>query len=233
MAHDSILVTGSGQGLGRSLVERYVDLGYFVYGCSRRPSNFYHDSYLHFETDVADERSVCAMFKEISSRPNRLNMVVNNAGAAQSSLAMLTKASVAESIIRTNLLGTFLVTKEALKLMQRQRFGRIVNFSSINVPLASVGSSLYNASKSGIEAMTKTLAKECIGLDITINTLGLSLVENTGMVGALKDKAREEKLAALTKRELLTADEIVHALKFFQSPFARNITAQTIYYGGV
>lgn len=228
----AVLITGSGQGLGRALTQRFVEMGYFVYGCSRRPSSFESKFYKHFELDVADERAVGSMFKEIASSGYRLELLVNNAGVTQASLAMFTKAEIAERIIRTNLLGTFIVSREALKLMQRQRLGRVVNFSSINVPLGSAGSAVYNACKAGVDGMMKSLARECNGFDITINSLGLSLVENTGMVEALKDKAIEEKLAGLVKKNMLSVDEIFHAISFLQSPLARNITCQNIYFGG-
>lgn len=233
MVSDAILITGSSQGLGRALVESFLARGYFVYGCSRRPSTFIGERYRHFEVDVGDEAAVAAMFKEIATNKMRLALVVNNAGLTQASLAILTRVADAENIIRTNLLGSFLVSRAAMKLMQRQRFGRIVNFSSINVPLGSTGSAVYNACKAGVDAMSKTLTRECQGLDITINTLGLSVVANTGMVSALEPRALEEKKLGLVKRDLLSVDEIVHALVFLQSPMAKNISSQTIYFGGI
>jgi 3-oxoacyl-[acyl-carrier protein] reductase len=233
MESNAVLITGSSQGLGLELVQRYIAMGYHVYGCSRHKTTFVHERYSHFELDVADEVGVAAMFKMIAANKVRLDMVVNNAGVTQASLAILTKAVVAENIIRTNLMGSFLVSKEALKVMQRQRFGRIVNFSSINVPLGSVGSTLYNACKAGVDVMSKALTRECGSQDITINTLGLSLVSNTGMINALAPKAMEDKMASLVKRDMLSVDEILHALLFLQSPMARSISGQTIYFGGV
>lgn len=232
MKSTGVLITGSGQGLGRVLAEHFVEMGYFVYGCSRRSCEYKSDRYKHFELDVSDESAVVAMFKEIALSQPRLALLINNAGVSQASLAMFTKAETAERIIRTNLLGTFIVSREALKLMQRQRFGRVVNFSSINVPLGSTGSAVYNACKAGVDGMMKTLARECSGFDITINSLGLSLVENTGMVEALTNKAIEEKFAGLVKKSMLSVDEIVHAISFLQSPLAKNVTCQNIYFGG-
>ena len=117
--------------------------------------------------------------------------------------------------------------------MQRQRYGRIVNFSSINVPLGSVGSALYNASKAGVEAMARALTRECGNVDITINTLGLSLVANSGMLDSLSPKALAAKQEALLKPKVLEVEEIMHAINFFASPLARNISCQTVYFGGV
>lgn len=227
-----ILITGTGRGLGKSLAESFLSDGFSVFGCSRSAPTIFDDRYRHFVMDVADESAVAMLFREISACKMSLDLVVNNAGVTQSSLAIMTKAEKAEAIIKTNLLGNFLVSREALKLMLRQKRGRIVNFSSINVPLGSVGSALYNACKAGAEALARTLANESRGSDITINTLGLSLVAHTGMVEDLSPKALEDKRIHLLKPELIHASEVRHTLDFLRSPLARNITAQTIYFGG-
>jgi len=233
MDAESVLITGTSRGLGKAVAEQYLQAGRVVYGCSRQVSSIDHKLYKHFLVDVGDEQSVVSMLKEIASFKVPLNLLINNAGLTQASLGILTRVESAQDILRTNLLGTFLVSRETLKLMQRQRYGRIVNFSSINVPLGSVGSALYNASKSGVDAMAKTLTRECGRADITINTLGLSLVANTGMVDALDPKAVAAKQYALLKPKLLEVEEIMHAINFFASPLAQNISCQTVYFGGV
>jgi 3-oxoacyl-[acyl-carrier protein] reductase len=210
-----------------------LNMGMTVFGCSRNASTINNESYQHFIVDITDEASVNSMFKKISLLKIRLDLVINNAGLTQSSLGILTSAKTANEIISTNLLGTFLVTREALKLMQRQRYGRIVNFSSINVPQGSVGSSLYSASKTAMESMALTLSRENSKADITINTIGLSLVDKSGMLDSLSPKAVAEKQSLLLKPELLSVGEIVHAINFFSSPVAKNICAQLVYFGGV
>lgn len=233
MQDGRILITGASRGLGRGLVERLLAAGAIVSGCSRQASDLEHPNYTHFVVDIGDEASVVAMFKEIAALKVPLTLLINNAGVSQASLGILTRAANAEDIVRTNLLGTFFVSREALKLMQRQKYGRVVNFSSINVPLGSAGSSLYNASKAGVEAFSSVLARECGNADITINTLGLSLVNNSGMLEALGEKAVSAKQSNMLKPKVLEVDEILHAVNFFASPLARNMTCQTIYFGGL
>lgn len=228
-----MLITGTSRGLGKALAERFLQTGRVVYGCSRQISSIDHDRYKHFVVDVGDEQSVVSMLKAIAASKVPLNLLINNAGLTQASLGILTRVENALDILRTNLLGTFLVSRETLKLMQRQRYGRIVNFSSINVPLGSVGSALYNASKAGVEAMAKTLTRESGSADITINTLGLSLVANSGMLDSLGPKALAAKQDALLKPKVLEVEEVMHAINFFASPLARNISCQTLYFGGV
>lgn len=229
----SVLITGTSRGLGKALAEQFLRAGFIVYGCARQGSSIEHPKYKHFVADIGDELSVVSMFKEITAFKVPVNLLINNAGRTQTSLGILTRAESANDILRTNLLGTFLVSREALKLMQRQRYGRIVNFSSINVPLGSAGSALYNASKGGVEAMAKALTRECGSADITINTLGLSLVADSGMLDSLGAKALAVKQEALLKPKVLEVEEVMHAVNFFASPLARNISCQTVYFGGV
>lgn len=231
--NNSLLVTGSSRGLGKLLAEAYLSMGVTVFGCSRNASTIEHQNYRHFVLDIADEASIVSMVKEISLLKIRLDLVINNAGIAQSSLGILTSTKTVGEIINTNFLGTFLVIRESLKLMQRQRYGRIVNFSSINVPLASVGSSIYNASKAAIESMATTLSRENAKADITINTIGLSVADKTGMSDSLTLKSLAEKQRQLIKPDLIKVEEIIHAINFLASPLAKNICAQTIYFGGV
>lgn len=233
MDRGSVLITGTSRGLGRALAERFLHAGLVVYGCSRQASTIDHQDYRHFTVDVSDEPGVVSMIMQITALKVPVNLLINNAGLTQASLGILTRAESAQNILNTNLLGNFLVSRETLKLMQRQRYGRIVNFSSINVPLGSVGSALYNASKAGVEAMAKVLTRECGKVDITINTLGLSLVPNSGMLDSLSPKALAAKQEALLKPKVLEVEEVMHAINFFASPLARNISCQTVYFGGV
>lgn len=233
MDKGSVLITGTSRGLGKALAEQFLKEGLVVYGCSRQASSIDHQDYRHFTVDVSDEPGVVSMLKQIAALKVPVNLLINNAGLTQASLGILTRGASAQDILNTNLLGNFLVSRETLKLMQRQRYGRIVNFSSINVPLGSVGSALYNASKAGVEAMARALTRECGNVDITINTLGLSLVANSGMLDSLSPKALAAKQEALLKPKVLEVEEIMHAINFFASPLARNISCQTVYFGGV
>ena len=234
MCSRTILITGASRGLGRHLAEKYLDMGCFVFGCSRKSDKLIsHASYRHFEVDVGNEAAVASMMREIDASRKGLQLLINNAGITQSSLAIMTRSAVAEEVIRTNLLGTFLVSREVMKIMQRQKQGRIVNFSSINVPLGSSGSCIYNATKAGVEALAIALTREVGKADVTINTLGLSLVAATGMLEGLSGKALSEKQVGLLKPAVLETEEIIHAIEFLASNLARNISGQTIYFGGL
>lgn len=233
MNRQIILITGSSRGIGRQLAEHYAGQGHMVFGCSRGRPDFVHDRYCHITADVADESSVLALFSEISRSARHLDLLVNNAGLAMSRYALLTGESEAERVIRANFLGAFLVMREAIKLMKRRGFGRIVNFSSVNVPLGSAGSAIYSASKASLEHLGYTLSREIASDNITINTIGLSLVAGSGMGEALNAEALRDKQRSLLKPALLDISEIVHVIDFFASVKTSNITNQILYFGGV
>ncbi len=173
------------------------------------------------------------MLNAIVTTYGHLDVVINNAGVSSSRLALFTPASVFMSVLEANLLGAFIVMRESIRLMKRAKFGRIINFSSINVPLASVGGASYNASKAALENLSITLSRECASDDITINCIGLSLVSESGMVDGLSQEALAAKQQQLIKPSLLGIQDVLHAINFFASPHARSITGQTIYFGGV
>lgn len=229
----TILITGASRSIGRALAARYADAGHTVFGCARGDSDFAHDNYTHIIADITDEAAVRSVFKTVLDAGVTIDLLINNAGITQSRPALLTGSAEAAGILETNLVGAFTVLRETIKHMMRAKRGRIVNFSSINVPLGSVGGALYNASKAGLENLGHTLAREIAGGDITINTIGLSLVEGSGMAEGLSDKGLIEKQAALIKPDLITINEIAHAVDFFASDAARNITNQIVYFGGV
>ena len=230
----TVLITGSSRGVGRSLCERFAARGDFVFGCSRSDSGaLAHERYRHFVLDVSDETAVRAMFSAITATNPRLDLVINNAGVSAAQFALLTSAADFTAVVQANLVGAFVVMREAIRVMKRTRFGRIVNFSSINVPLASAGAASYNASKAGLEALGETLSRECAADDITVNCIGLSLVRGAGMAERLTPGALAAKQQALIKPSLLDIEEVIHAIDFFAAPAARNITAQTVYFGGI
>lgn len=228
-----MLITGASRGLGRALAETYAAAGHRVFGCSRGNSDFTHQNYHHIVTDVRDDAAVRYLFKEIGAASGQIDVLVNNAGLTLSRPAMLTTTPEAEEILKTNVVAAFAVMRETIKHMKRTRCGRIINMSSVNVPMGSVGGAIYNASKAALENLGYTLSREVAGDDITINTIGLSVVRDTGMTDGLDDKAFKKKQAGLIKPDMIEVDEVAHAMDFLISEEARNITNQIVYFGGV
>lgn len=226
-----LLVTGSRKGLGKALVEHFLARGERVEGVSRGPASIEHASYRHHQLDVADEAAVRALVAAIRNAHGRLDGLVNNAGAASMNHSLLTPMDTARRLVETNLLGTFLVTREAARLMQAKKRGRIVNLTSIAVPLNLEGEALYAASKAGVESLTRTLAHELGAWNITVNAVGPGPIDTDLIRGV-----PPEKLDALQRRLAVrrpgTPADVIHAVEFFLAPESDLVSGQVLYLGG-
>jgi len=179
MNHATTFVTGSSRGIGRFLAAHYLARGHNVIGVSRSPCDLRHDRYVHFEGDLADEVRIRQIFAEVEARFGGLDHLINNAAISNLNHSLLTPLQTFKSIFDVNLFGTYLASQEAARLMQKKRFGRIVNFSSIAVQMASEGLSAYACSKAAIEQLTLILAKELRPFGITVNCVAPSFIETT------------------------------------------------------
>jgi 3-oxoacyl-[acyl-carrier protein] reductase len=228
-----ILITGTSKGMGQALALQLADLGHVIVGCSRGAGSIEHPNYLHFQTDITDDGQVRELFGNILREHKGIDVLINNAGRKIDGPALLATSAQALEMIGINLAGTLSVTREALKLMKRGRFGRVINISSIAVPLGSVGTSYYGATKAAVTQYAHTVVRELGGDDITINTIGISVFEASDMAENIDAKALAKARASLVKPNALTIDEIGHAVDFFISDLAGNVTDQIIYFGGV
>lgn len=228
-----MLITGTRKSIGKYLTKYYVKKGFKVIGCSRSNIDFELDNYQHFCLDVSDEHAVKEMFSHIRKTYSRLDVLINNAGIASMNYALLIPLKEAQNILNTNFVGAFLFCREAVKLMKRNKFGRIVNFSSIHIPLGTVGTSMYGASKASMEQFSKVLAREVFQFGITINVLSLSVVKNSGMAKSLLDKAVLKILELTISKSQLDFKDVAHAVDFFISEKSNMVTNQTLYLGGV
>ena len=174
---DVVLITGTRTGIGRFLAEHFVRSGALVEGCSRSSPDWELEGYTHHCLDVADEAAVKAMFVDIQKRHGRLDILVNNAGIASINHIMLTPLATLQKIISTNLFGTFLMCREAAKLMQRRKYGRIVNLSTVAVNLRLEGEAAYAASKSAVVTFSQILSKEVAAYGITCNVIAPTPIE--------------------------------------------------------
>jgi 3-oxoacyl-[acyl-carrier protein] reductase len=227
-----MLITGARKGIGRSLAETYAGRGYQVIGCSRKPTDFAAENYRHFCLDVNDEEAVKAMMTEIRRKYGRLDILINNAGIASMNHAMLTPLSTVRRVLETNVVGTFLLCRETARLMQKHRFGRIVNFSTVAVPYKLEGEAIYAASKAAVETLTRVLARDLSAYGITVNAVGPTPVQ-TDLIHAVPKEKMDTLLARQAIRRFGEFSDIVNVIDFFIRPESNFITGQVIYLGGV
>ncbi|MCX7860459.1 MAG: SDR family oxidoreductase [Chloroflexus sp.] len=226
-----VLITGSSRGIGRFLVEHFLQRGALVEGCARSPIDWELPGYTHHQVDVSNEGQVKAMLSAIQRRHGRLDIAINNAGIAAMNHALLTPAETASRILNINVLGSFLVCREAAKLMRRRNYGRIVNFSTIAVPLRLEGEALYTAAKSAVEMLTRVLAREFAPFGITVNAIGPTPIETDLIRGVPREKL-QDNIDTLAIRRFGPFADVAHVIDFFTNPASDYITGQVIYLGG-
>jgi 3-oxoacyl-[acyl-carrier protein] reductase len=227
-----MLITGSRKGIGKYLAENYIDKDYYVIGCSRNESDLIHKNYKHYCLDVADEDQVKKLFRDLRNDFGRLDVLINNAGIASMNHSLLTPISTVKKILDTNLVGSFLFSRESAKLMMKVKNGRIINFSTVAVPLRLDGEAIYAASKSAVNTLTQILAVEYAELGITVNAIGPTPVQ-TDLIKNVPENKIEKLFSRLPLKRLGTFEDISNVVDFFIKPESNFITGQVIYLGGV
>jgi 3-oxoacyl-[acyl-carrier protein] reductase len=226
-----VLVTGSRKGIGRHLAEHYARRDFLVEGCSRQPSDCTLSNYTHHCLDVTDEQAVRSMIDSIRKRHGRVDVTINNAGIASMNHSLLMPVETLQRIMSTNLLGTFIVSRESAKLMRRRSFGRIINFSTVAVPLRLEGEAAYVASKNAVVALTQVMARELAEFGITCNAVGPTPIDTDLIRSVPRDKI-EQIISRLAVRRLGRLEDVVNVVDFFIRPESDYVTGQVLYLGG-
>ncbi|HVV69148.1 MAG TPA: SDR family oxidoreductase [Patescibacteria group bacterium] len=232
MSKPVTLITGTRKGIGKFLAHYYVQKGHQVIGCSKKQPEWELNNYQHFLADVSNEIDIQKMFQVVKKEYGRLDYLLNNAGIAAMNHSLLTPMSSVRNILNTNILGTFLLCCEATRLMARNKFGRIVNFTSIATPLKISGEAIYAASKASVNSLTQILAYELADIGITINAVGANPIY-TDMIRNVP----KEKLDAVLQRQAIKRfaefEDITNVVDFFLLESSSFITGQIIYLGGI
>lgn len=225
------LVTGARKGIGKYLVERLVQSGYEVVGCSREAPDWTLERYCHFQVDVSREDQVQRLFAEIRKRYGRLDVTINNAGVASMNHFLLTPVSQLDRVNEINIRGTFLVTRESSRLMRMHKFGRIINMSTIAVPLSLAGEAVYVASKSAVEGLTRVTSRELADFGITVNAIGPTPIETDLIRNVPADKI-QALIDQLAIKRLGKPEDVFNVVEFLIKPESNYITGQILYLGG-
>lgn len=227
-----MLITGTRKGIGNYLAKYYLEKEYIVIGCSRGEVDISHKNYKHYCLDVADEKNVKNLFNEIRKNFDRLDILINNAGIAAMNHFLLTPTETFNNVLNTNVLGTFLFCREAAKVMKKNKFGRIVNFTTVAVPLKLEGEAIYAASKSAVNTLTQILAKELSEFGITVNAIGPTPIQ-TDLIRNVPQEKIKKLLDSQTIKRFGEFEDVANVIDFFIKPESNFITSQIIYLGGL
>jgi 3-oxoacyl-[acyl-carrier protein] reductase len=237
----TIVVTGGSKGIGRAICKAFAAPGVGVYFNFHSPESTGQDTANEISAaggiptgirvDVASETQVTDFFKTVLDETGRIDVLVNNAGIAKDSLLLRMKVKDWDDVIRVNLKGTFNCTKMAAKAMLKQRYGRIINITSIAGVAGNPGQANYAASKAGIIGFTKTLARELGSRGITANAIAPGFIK-TDMTAGLSEKTESAIISQIPLARVGTPEDIAGVAFFLASKNADYITGQVIHVNG-
>lgn len=231
------LVTGGGRGIGRAICLALAKAGFdlcinYAAGSSAAEQTAEECRELGvqavvLQADVTNPAECQNLVEKAAETLGRLDVLVNNAGVNADKLILRMQEADFDKVIDTNLKGAFFCCKAACKLMMRQRYGRIINISSVVGLHGNAGQSNYAASKAGLIGMTKSLAKEFAARGVTVNAVAPGFIE-TDMTAAMPEAAKAAALAAVPAGRIGHADEVAAAVAFLASSQAAYITGQVL-----
>ena len=230
------LVTGASRGIGKACALALAKTGYRVAVTARSLENL-RDTESQVKNagveayalaiDVSDNASIKAGFENAAREFGRIDILINNAGVTKDGLAVRMKEQDWHTVLETNLSGAFFAIQQVLPAMMRERWGRIVNISSVVGEMGNPGQANYVASKAGLTGLTKSLAQEVGSRNITVNAVAPGFIE-TDMTGSLSDELKQKMLANTPLRRMGTPDDIAHAVQFLVSEKASFVTGHVL-----
>lgn len=234
------IVTGGGRGIGRAIAEGFAkngvnvavaDINLDIANETATDITALGNKAIGIKLDVSNPEDVKKVFEDIRKEFSRIDILINNAGITKDSLLIRMKEEDWDSVISINLKGVFLCSKEAIKDMSKQRYGRIVNITSVAAFMGNPGQANYSASKAGIVGLTKTLAKEYASRGITVNAVAPGFIK-TAMTDVLPDNVKEEMIKLIPVGRFGTVEDVANAVIFLASPDSEYITGHVIHVNG-
>lgn len=240
MKGQTAIVTGGGRGIGKAISIALAQKGVnvVVVGTNFDVASTTAEELISFgvksiavKADVSLANDVKNIFEKTLSMFNSIEILVNNAGITRDSLLIRMKDEDWDSVLNVNLKGAFLCSREAVKIMIKQKYGRIINISSIVAFMGNIGQANYCASKAGIAGMTKTIAKEYANRGITVNAIAPGFI-TTAMTETIPENIKNEMLKAIPMNRFGAVEDIANGVVFFASPNAGYITGQVLHING-
>ena len=231
-----ILVTGATGGIGNSLIKKYITLNGTVLATGTNmerletlKKEFPEIKILKF--DISDHQKIEEFIENVFSQLSGLDVLINNAGITQDNLSLRTKNEEWQKVIDINLSSTFFLTKYAIKKMLKNKYGRIVNITSIVGHTGNIGQTNYSASKAGIVGMSKSFAMEYAKKNITINCVSPGFIQ-TKMTEKIVESIKAVLTSKIPMSRLGTGEDVSNTVAFLSSDAASYITGETIHVNG-
>ncbi len=235
-SNKKIIITGATGGIGNELVKKFVSLKGKVLatGTNEEKLEKLKKNYSSIETikfDISKHSEIESFIEQASSKLNGLDVLVNNAGITLDNLSLRMKSEEWQKVIEINLTSTFFACKYALKKMLKNKFGRIINISSIVGHTGNIGQANYTASKAGMVAMSKSLAIEYARKNITINCVSPGFIQSN-MTDQINDEVKKSLMSRIPMNRLGNGEDVSNSVAFLASDSASYITGETIHVNG-
>ncbi len=234
------LVTGASQGIGRACALKLASSGAAVAVAARnqeklnevvRQINASGGKAAAFPVDVADEEQIKTAFKAVLSQFGNIDILVNNAGITRDQLVMRMKRADWDAVINTNLTSAYLCVQQAIGSMLKQRWGRIINVTSIFGQMGQAGQANYASSKAGLIGLTMAIAREVASRNITCNAVAPGFIE-TAMTAGFSDELKQNAVKLIPVGRVGTAEDVASAVVFLASEEASYITGHVLNVNG-
>ena len=229
-----ILITGASRGIGRDIALNSIEKGYKVLGTSTTNegiSSLKENGIHGLQLDLNDKKSVESFNGLLTQEHPDIAVLVNNAGITRDNIVLRMSEEEWTDVLNVNLNGAFKVTKTVLKFMLKKRWGRILNITSTSASTGNRGQANYAAAKAGIEAFSKSVAKEVGSRGITVNAIAPGYIQ-TDMTEVISENVKEEILSQIPLSRFGKPEEISQLVDFLISDEASYITGQTIHING-
>ncbi len=229
----SALVTGATSGIGKAVVQTLCARGARVAGTGRRQANLAEirdqlgDDFVPIHCDLLDKSALEPMLSSATEALGSISILVNAAGVTQDGLLLRMTEKAWDDVLAVNLTAAMILTRRAMQQMMRQRWGRIINITSVVAATGNPGQSNYVASKAGLTGLTKSVALEAASRGITVNAVAPGLIA-TEMTESLYDSQREQILQRIPLARAGLPHEVASAVLFLASEEAAYITGATL-----
>tara|TARA_B100000953_G_scaffold151191_1_gene125124 strand:+ start:3674 stop:4396 length:723 start_codon:yes stop_codon:yes gene_type:complete len=229
-----ILITGASRGLGKEIALKSKENGYIVLGTSTSEvgAQALEKEGIHgLVLNLNDSKSVKEFSDVLIKDHSDIEILINNAGIIRDNIVLRMSDEEWMDVLNVNLNGTFKVSKTVLKFMLKKRWGRIINITSTSASTGNKGQANYAAAKSGVEAFSRSLAKEVGSRGITVNSVAPGYIE-TDMTEQINNKVKEEILKQIPLSRFGKSEEVAQLIEFLITDEASYITGQTIHING-